>query len=144
MTETNNLTQKISLQKTLSITLPCVLGWTFTYLATNVFRDYAYGLFVWLPLVLGATSTLILAYKNPTARKALRNNSYLTLLIFCVGLLFFAWEGVICLLMAAPIGFVFTYFGFLIGHSLSKSKMSNSTPTAIILLMLSCSFANGF
>ena len=136
MTETNNLTE-ISKQKLLSIALPCLLGWTFTYLATNIFRDYAYGLFVWLPLVLGATSTLILAYKNPTARKVLRNNAYLTLLIFCVGLLFFAWEGVICLLMAAPIGFVFTYFGFLIGYSLSKSKMSNSTPTAIILLMLS-------
>lgn len=137
MTETDNLTQKIPLQKILSIVLPCVLGWTFTYFATNVFRDYAYGLFVWLPLVLGATSTLILAYKNPTARKALRNNAYLTLLIFCVGLLFFAWEGFICLLMAAPIGFVFTYFGFLIGYGLSNSKMSRSTPTAIILLMLS-------
>ncbi len=137
MPETNNLTQKFPSQKILSIALPCILGWTFTYLATNVFRDYAFGLFVWLPLVLGATSTLILAHKNPTTRKTLRNNAYLTLLIFCLGLLFFAWEGVICLLMAAPIGFVFTYFGFLIGHRLSESKMSNSTPTAIILLMLS-------
>ena len=137
MTETNYLTQKISIQKILSIALPCILGWTFTYLATNIFRDYAFGLFVWLPLVLGATSTLILAYKNPTARKALRNNAYFTLLIFCIGLLFFAWEGIICLLMAAPIGFVFTYFGFLIGHGLSKSKMSSGTPTAIILLILS-------
>lgn len=137
MTETNNLTQKIYSQKILSIALPCLLGWTFTYLATNVFRDYAFGLFVWLPLVLGATSTLILAYKNPTAKKALRNNSYLTLLIFSVGLLFFAWEGVICLLMAAPIGFLFTYFGFLIGHSLSKSEISKGTPTTIILLMIS-------
>lgn len=131
------MTQKISTQKLLSITLPCILGWAFTYLATYVFKDYAYGLFVWLPLVLGATSTLILAYKNPTARKALRNNAYLTLLIFCFGLLFFAWEGVICLLMATPIGFLFTYFGFLIGYGLSKNKMINSAPTAIILLMLS-------
>lgn len=137
MTETNNLTQKITLQKILSIALPCLLGWTFTYLATNVFRDYAFGLFVWLPLVLGATSTLILSYKNSTARKTLRNNAYLTLLIFCIGLLFFAWEGVICLAMAAPIGFLFTYLGFLIGHSLYKSKLSSNSPTAIILLMLS-------
>ena len=137
MTETNTLTQKMSTQKILSIALPCILGWTFTYLATNVFRDYALGLFVWLPLVLGATSTLIFAYKNSIARKTLRNNAYLTLLIFCIGLLFFAWEGLICLLMAAPIGFAFTYFGFLIGHGLSKSKISNSTPTAIILLILS-------
>jgi hypothetical protein len=137
MTETNNLTQEISAQKILSIALPCILGWVFTYLATNIFRDYAFGLFIWLPLVLGATSTLILANKNPTTRKTLRNNAYLTLLIYCVGLLFFAWEGVICLVMAAPIGLLFTYLGFLIGNSLSKSKLNNSTPTVIILFALS-------
>lgn len=137
MTETNNLTQRISTQKILSIALPCILGWTFAYLATNVFRDYAFGLFIWLPLVLGASSTLILAHKNLVPRKELRNNSYWTLLIFCLGFLAFAWEGIICLAMAAPIGFLFTYFGFLIGHGLSKSRFNNSTPTAIILLMLS-------
>lgn len=137
MTEANNLAQKHSTQKILSIALPCILGWTFAYLATNVFRDYAFGLFIWLPLVLGATSTLILAHKNSVPRKELRNNSYWTLLIFCVGLLAFAWEGIICLAMAAPIGFLFTYLGFLIGHGLSKSKLNNRTPTVIILLMLS-------
>ena len=117
--------------------MPCVFGWTFAYLATNVFRDYAFGLFIWLPLVLGATSTLILAHKNSVSRKELRNNSYWTLLAFCIGLLAFAWEGIICLIMAAPIGFVFTYLGFLIGLSFSKSKIEANAPTAIILLMLS-------
>ncbi len=137
MTKTIILTQKINLQKILSIALTCSLGWVFTYLATNIFRAYAYGLFIWLPFVLGAISTLIYAYKNPTSRKALRNNAYLTLLIFCIGLLLFAWEGIICLIMAAPIGFIFTYLGFLVGYGLSKSKVNYSTPTAIILLMLS-------
>jgi hypothetical protein len=61
----------------------------------------------------------------------------LTLLFFCVGLLFFAWEGIICLAMAAPIGFLFTYLGFLIGHGLSKGKMGSNSPATIILLMLS-------
>jgi hypothetical protein len=138
------LAQKISLQKILSIALSCLLGWIFTYLEINVFRDYAYGLFIWLPLVLGATSTLIFAFKNPTPRKILRNNAYLTLLIFCIGLLFFAWEGVICLIMAAPIGILFTYVGFLVGHILSKSKVSNTTPTAIFLLTLSVPFLMAF
>ena len=131
------MTQRISNQKIISIVLPCILGWAFAFLATNVFKDYAFGLFIWLPLVLGATSTLILAHNNSVPKKELRNNSYWTLLIFCVGLLAFAWEGIICLAMAAPIGFLFSYFGFLIGYGLSKSKLNNSTPTAIILLMLS-------
>jgi hypothetical protein len=136
MTETTKSTD-ISKQKLLSLALPCLLGWIFSYLATNVFRDYGFGLFIWLPLVLGATSTLILAYKNSVPRKRLRNNAYLTLLIFCLGLLIFAWEGVICLIMAAPIGFVFTYLGFLIGFLFSKSNLKGQTPSAIILLLVS-------
>lgn len=99
--------------------------------------DYGYALFVWLPLVLGATSTLILAHKTSIPRKQLRNNAYLTLLIFCLGMLVFAWEGVICLIMAAPIGILFTYVGFLIGFHFSKSNLKGQTPTAIILLMAS-------
>lgn len=136
MTETKHSTY-ISKQKLLSIILPCLLGWTFSYLGTNVFIDYGFGFFIWLPLVLGATSTLILAYKSSVPRQQLRNNAYLTLLVFCIGLLTFAWEGVICLIMAAPIGFVFTYLGFLIGFLFSKSNLKGQTPTAIILLVLS-------
>jgi hypothetical protein len=137
MTKSNNLAQRFSSQKILSIALPCILGWAFAYLATDVFRKYSFGLFIWLPLILGATSTLILAHKNPIPRKVLRNNSYWTLLIFCFGLLLFAWEGIICLIMAAPIGFLFTYLGFLVGHGLSKSKLNSNSPTAVVLLMLS-------
>lgn len=137
MTETDNLKKNISKQKILSIALPCFLGWTFSYLATNVFRDYGFGLFVWLPFILGATSTLILAHENSVPRKQLRNNSYLTLLIFCLGLLTFAWEGVICLIMAAPIGIFFTYLGFLVGFHFSKSNLNRQTPLAVILLLIS-------
>lgn len=108
-----------------------------TYLAINILKDYAVGLFVWLPFVLGTTSTLIYGYNNPVPRKKVRNNSYWTLLVFCIGLLFFAWEGVISLIMAAPIGFVFTYLGFLIGVSISNSKLKKNLPTMVVLLMLS-------
>jgi hypothetical protein len=137
MTETNNLTRIISVQKVLSVAIPCLLGWAFAYLSINGFKDFGFSLFVWLPLVLGASSTLILAHKNSVPRKRLRNNAYLTLLTFCLGLLVFAWEGLICLIMAAPIGFVFTYLGFLIGFQFSKSRLKDQTPAAIIILMLS-------
>jgi hypothetical protein len=53
-------------------------------------------------------------------------------------LLFFGIEGAICLAMGAPIGFPFTYCGFLIGLDISKSnKINKNLPTTIILLMLS-------
>jgi hypothetical protein len=126
-----------SKQKLLSIILPCLFGWVSTYLAINIFKDYGFGLFFWLPLVLGATSTLILGYRNSVTRHQLRNNAYLTLLIFCFGLITFAWEGMICLIMAAPIGIALTYCGFLIGFHFSKSKLKSQSPTAIILILLS-------
>ncbi len=137
MTEKNELTTKISTQQLLSIALPCLLSWAFCYLATNIFMDYGFGLFVWLPFVLGATSTLIGAYKNSVAREKLRNNAFLTLLAFCLGLLVFAWEGIICLIMAAPIALIPTYFGFLLGFKLSKSNLNGQTPAAVILLLIS-------
>ena len=39
--------------------------------------------------------------------------------------------------MAAPIGILFTYIGFLIGVSISNSKLKKSLPTMVVLLLLS-------
>ncbi len=135
MTEKNHLTY-VSKKKLLSIVSACLIGWIFSYLATNILKEYGFGLFIWLPLVLGMISTLILGYKSSYSRTQIRNNAYLTLLIYCLGLLFFAWEGLICLIMAAPIGFVFTYLGFFIGYYFSQSNLKDQTPNAIILLIL--------
>lgn len=144
MKEQDYWTKKISNQRLFSIALPCLLGWTLSYLATNVFREYGFGLFIWLPVVLGATSTLIFSFKNSVSRKQLRNNSYITLLVFCFGLLFFALEGIICLVMVMPIGILFTYLGFLVGFEFSKSSLKNKTPTAVVLFVVSTPFLMAF
>lgn len=130
-TEQNNLGRRI-----FSILLPSVFGWIFTYLATDVYREYSYGLFVWLPFVIAAASTLIYDKKGVT-RKTARNNAYFTLLVFCTGLLMFAWEGIICMTMAAPIGFLFTYLGYLVVRILSPNLSDNSASAASVLLLMS-------
>ena len=121
----------------MSILLPCVVGWACTFLSVEVFRQYAFGLFIWMPFIMGVSSTLIFALQKNVKRKTLRNNSFLTLLIFCAGLLFFAWEGIICLLMAAPIGFLSTYLGFLLGARFTTGETFNSSSTKVLLLILS-------
>src|SRR5580692_1403613 len=113
-------------RKLISIAIPCVFGWGSAFLATNVFRDYAVGLFIWLPTVMGAVSTILVAYNNQANKKLLRNISFATLGIFCLGLLTFAWEGVICLIMAAPLGLLFTYIGYQIGYLVIKGKMKDN------------------
>lgn len=41
MTNRKNLIQETSIQAILSLLSTCLMGWGFTYLATNIFRDYA-------------------------------------------------------------------------------------------------------
>jgi hypothetical protein len=131
-------------QKVLSIFLTCILGWFFAFLATNVYKDYSVGLFVWLPIVLGATSTIIYGHKNEVSKQALRQNSYLTLFVFCLGLLNIAFEGLICIVMALPIGFFFTWIGFLIGFQIIKNKTGKKAPVAMIFLLFSVPVVMGF
>jgi hypothetical protein len=124
-------------RKLISIAIPSILGWGLAFLATNVFRDYAFGLFIWLPTVMGAVSTILAANNNRASKKLLRNISFATLGIFCLGLLTFAWEGLVCLIMAAPIGLLFTYIGYRIGYLVIKGRMKNNAITIVIVLILS-------
>jgi hypothetical protein len=100
----------------------------------NVYADYATGLFIWLPVVLGAVSTLIYGYKSPLGRKSLFQNAVGVLAVYCLGLLFFAWEGLICLIMALPIGVLFTYVGHRIGWFILKSNFNTGAAVGLLLV----------
>jgi hypothetical protein len=135
MEEKNSKSQKINQRAFIAVGLTAIFCWAFAYLATNVFEDYAWGLFIWLPLVLGATSTLLYGYNNTTRRSKLFGISMWTLFVFCLGLLTFAWEGIICLAMAFPIGVFFTWVGHWIGYEILKSKMGNTSATITLLFL---------
>jgi hypothetical protein len=135
METSNTPGEKINWRGYLTITVTCLLCWTFAYLAINKFRQYAFGLFIWLPLVLGATSTLIYGLTYTSDKQKLFNISLYSLCIFCLGLLVFAWEGMICLIMALPVGLFFTWMGHLLGYQVIKTKKANTT--TVILLFVS-------
>src|SRR5262245_43244807 len=120
MRETHTKTQKINQRAIVAVASTCLMGWIFAFLATNVFGDYAFGLFIWLPFVMGSTSTLIYGYNHTIERAKLFNISLLSLIVFCLGLLTFVWEGLICLIMAFPIGLFFTWLGHWIGYKILK------------------------
>lgn len=121
----------------ISISLTCLIGWLFSYLAIYVWQDYQFGLFIWLPLVMGVVSTVIYGYKNPDALKDLRSSSWVSLIIFCAGLLFFAFEGIICLIMAAPIGLIFSWIGHRIGRMILLEGVLGYPPLMVILFIFS-------
>jgi hypothetical protein len=54
-----------------------------------------------------------------------------------VGLLLIAWEGIICVLMAAPIGLFFNWIGYHIGRVILKQETVKEPPVLMLLAMLS-------
>lgn len=129
----------------LAILIPCVIGWIFSYLATNIFTAYAYGLFIWLPFVMGFSSTMLLAHNNDSRTKYdCLSISFFTLFIYCLGLLTFAFEGLICIVMAAPIGLLFNWLGFLVAWKVVNKKIAKNLPTTLSILILSVPTLMGF
>lgn len=126
---------KNRLRRFWAILITCLICWACTFLATQVYAEYAFGLFIWLPFALGAVSTMIYGFKSEASRRECRNTAYYTLLTFCFGLLFFAFEGIICLIMAAPIGLFFTWLGFLLGYQGIKSTIINPSLLAVVLII---------
>lgn len=135
MEEASNKTERHNKRVYVAVGLTALLCWVFAYLAINVFRNYAWGLFIWLPFVLGASSTLLYGYNNQTSKPKLFSISLWTLLLFCLGLLAFAWEGIICMIMAFPIGLFFTWLGHLAGYKILQSKVGNASTTVILLFL---------
>jgi len=117
----------------LAIIITSVFAWACTLFAVKLYPSYAFGLFIWLPIVMGALSTIVFAYKNEVTKRDCRNTVYVTFFFFCFGLLFFAFEGIICMVMAAPIGMLFVYIGYLLGYQIIKSKIINPSLVAVIL-----------
>jgi hypothetical protein len=132
-----NMSFTYTYRRLIAMGLPALLGWSFTYLATFVYQNYALGLFALLPLMLGGLSTMLFAYRNPTDRRSCRQIAWFSLLIYCVGLLVFAMEGLICLMMALPIGLPLVWIGHAIGYELVKSKVAGNPPAAMVLIVLS-------
>lgn len=126
---------KLNLRTVLAITITNTFAWVFTYLVTHIFVSYAFGLFVWLPFVMGISVTLLLNYKNVASKKTCRNVSYITLTIFCLGLLTFAFEGLICIAMALPLGLIFNWVGYRFGFWLKRKKSINANGSMKLLLV---------
>jgi len=97
-----------------------VLGTIATFISVNVLGDYGWGLFIGLPFCLGLCSTLIYGYHEERTFGSCMLVSLLAVAVPGAALLIFAFEGAICLLMAAPLAIPLSLFGGIIGHHLQK------------------------
>ncbi len=121
----------------LSTVIVGILGAGLAVISTRALGNYGWGLFVALPFVMGLVSVLI--YAGPQRRDL---PSCLTVAIFPVlfagaVLLALAAEGLICLLMAAPIGLSLALFGGAVGYLIVGNRSAPVHPAAMTLILIS-------
>jgi hypothetical protein len=100
----------------LSIGLAAVLGFFFAAIGTQVIKSYGWGLFVALPFCLGLFSVLLYSYHQPRSFGECLGVALLPIFILGFILLVVAIEGIICILMAAPVALVLAFLGGWLGY----------------------------
>ncbi len=96
--------------------------------------EYGIALFILIPLFTGVAPTILYGYNSPITKREAWDVSFLALGIYVVGLLLFALEGLICILMASPIAILMTWLGSWIGHGIVTKKPDRSSTVLLILL----------
>lgn len=108
------------------------------WLGAEVFVTYGWTLFVALPFCLGLAAALLHGYHRPRSYPSCLLVCWLSILFTSVGLIALAVEGLICIIMAAPIGVVLAAMGGSIGYLIQRRPEGPAeAPAAALLLLLS-------
>jgi hypothetical protein len=104
----------------LGLLLVGVLSTVFAFLSVEVLASYGWGLFVGVPFALGLLSVLIYGYHEPQSASNCVYVSVFAVVLAGAALVAVAFEGAICLLMAAPIATPIAVMGGLVGYLLQR------------------------
>ncbi len=110
------------------ITVAPIVG--LTLLSVEGLRNYGWGLFVGLPFGLGLSSVLVYGYHAPRPLGKCLLVSLLSAGLASVILIGVAIEGVVCIVMAAPLGAIVSLFGGLVGYMIQHHWSLQARPTA--------------
>lgn len=116
------------------VTVPVSLG--LTYLSVKTMGEYGWGLFVGLPFFLGLISVLVYGFHAPRKLGLCLVVSILAVALVCAAFFAFAIEGIICLIMAAPLGMILALFGGFIGWVIQRRPTYNAEAFHVYSLLL--------
>jgi hypothetical protein len=122
-----------------ALAVTSIVGTLGTLLSVKGLNVYGIGLFVAMPFCLGLVSTLIYGYHKPRSFSSCLVVSCVSVALLGLVLLGIAVEGVICLLMAAPIGLILAMMGGALGYVLQRNHWDDirtqSTFGALLLFL---------
>jgi uncharacterized membrane protein YhaH (DUF805 family) len=106
----------------LAIGATTLIGIAGVVLGTQFQGNYGLGLFVAMPFCLGLFSVLIYSYRTPRTQRECVMISIVPLVLLGAGLLLLAFEGVVCILMAAPLGLGLSAMGGVVGYWIQEAR----------------------
>jgi hypothetical protein len=118
-------TENPALAAALGIGASVVLGLGLTIFGTTFIMNYGLGLFVGTPFMMGFFGALFYSITRPRTWRECASVGLVSVIILSVLLLLLAVEGVICLLMAAPIGFLLALLGATVGWAVQLERWSH-------------------
>lgn len=128
-----------ALRYVLAVTISAVVSVAITALGIYCFRDYGLVLFVFLPILTGILSTVIYSPNNEKTFGKSVEVSFVTTLLIAIVILLFAFEGLICLIMASPLALMLNLVGVVVGKAITaliKDLRTKNFVSAILILIV--------
>lgn len=97
------------------------LSLVLVYFTTQRLRSYGEALFILLPFMMGMGAALLHGYYEKRSLRQAVSVACLSITWTGIMLLCFALEGVICLVMAAPVAYLIASFGGVVGYGIQKN-----------------------
>jgi hypothetical protein len=120
----------------IAISLTAIVAGLLTLWGIYGIGQYGVALFVLTPIFIGFGSTVLYGYRVSITSRESMEVGFLTLSVFAAGLILFAIEGIICIVMAAPIGLLLTAVGSRIGYVVLDSVPGHAAKILLLLIAL--------
>lgn len=120
--------------KWIAIGVTLVIAILLTVVGIYWIEDYGIAVFLLIPFLIGAGPVIIYGQKEAVTPGQAWRFALTTLLLYGIGMMVFAIEGLICIIMAFPAAMIFAWLGSLVGHSAVR-KLPNDAPKAVGLLI---------
>jgi len=120
----------------LSIALTSIIGFLFTLIGTAVIGSYGWSLFVALPFCLGLFAVLLHSYHGPRDYGTCLGVALLPVGLIGAVLVVVALEGLICILMAAPLALGLAWLGGSLGYFIQGNYWGAKQGPAMLSVVL--------
>jgi hypothetical protein len=108
----------------LAVLLPIPFVYGLCFFSIYLLHDYGWGLFIGLPFILGMASALLYGIRTPRTAGQCTTIGLCAVLAAAAVLLLFAFEGIICIIMAAPLWVPLACLGAGVGYLIQKRPLS--------------------